>query len=70
MYYNNSTAPWSRQDGGAVPPNTAAPVVDVTFVDDSAFFVTDRNACALVSNVARVIDVIVCVFRMFGLIPD
>ena len=39
----------------------------MTFVDDSAFFVVDRNAMKTVQKVAEVTSVIVCVFRMFGL---
>ena len=53
--------------GAAPTPSGAAAVVDVTFVDDSAFFVMCRRADGLADRVSTVVRVILAVFQLFGL---
>ena len=70
VYYASSAAPWCAGAPDRAPYDSSAPVIDVTFVDDAAFFVVARSAHTLLEHLSLTIDVIVCVFMFFGLVVN
>ena len=69
IHYNHSAPPWSSLGGipaNAVPTSVAA-LIDITFVDDAAFFVAGTSPAELDYRIALAVDIIYTVFNMYGL---
>ena len=67
---NHGFASWHPVCGNIPCANASAPVIDVTFVDDGAFFIVARSPRVLMMHIEKTVDVVATVLSVFGFVVN